>query len=125
MPLYLNAEISNNLYIAVFHRNHLGVMSANPVTLSGGIYSYNFTTGSGQAYGINAQKNIGGGNYGLYAGDFNSDGSINVSDKTNPWSTGAGKFGYLPSDGDLDGQADNQDKNDEWLPNDGKGSQVP
>ena len=125
MPLYLNADISNNLYIAVFHRNHLGIMSASPVTLSGGIYSYDFTIGSGQAYGINAQKNLGSGIYGMYAGDFNADGSINPNDKTNPWIISAGKYGYLQSDGDFDGQIDNKDKNDFWLINNGKSTQVP
>ncbi len=125
MPLYLNENISNNLYIAVFHRNHLGIMSAIPVALSGGMYAYDFTTGSGQAYGISAQKNLGGSQYGMYAGDFNADGSINANDKTNPWSTVAGKFGYLQSDGDFNGQGDNQDKNDFWIINNGRSSQVP
>jgi PKD repeat protein len=125
MPLYLNADISNNLYIAIFHRNHLGILSANPVTLSGGIYSYDFTTGSGQAYGSNSQKNIGSGKYGMYAGDFNADGTINTNDKTNPWTLSAGKKGYLQSDGDFDGQSDNKDKNDYWIINSGKSTQVP
>jgi hypothetical protein len=125
MPLFLNEEISNNLYVTVFHRNHLGIMSANPVTLSGGIYSYDFTTGSGQAFGSNAQKNLGGGKYGMFAGDFNADGTINLNDKATPWITGAGKYGYLLSDGDFDGQADNNDKNDFWFINNGKSTQVP
>jgi PKD repeat protein len=125
MPLYLNEEISNNLYVAIFHRNHLGIMSANPVTLSGGTYSYDFTTGSGQAYGGDSQKNLGSGIYGMYAGDFNADGTVNTNDKTNPWGTVAGKYGYLQSDGDFDGQADNNDKNDFWLNNNDKSSQVP
>ena len=125
MPLYLNEEISNNLYIAVFHRNHLGIISSNPVTLSGGIYSYDFTTGSGQAYGSAAQKELAFGIYGMYAGDFNADGTIDSNDKTSLWMISAGKFGYLHSDGDFDGQADNNDKNDFWFINKDKSSQVP
>jgi hypothetical protein len=100
-------------------------MSASPVTISGGIYSYDFTIGSGQAYGSDAQKNLGGGKYGMFAGDFNGDGTINPNDKTNPWMNSAGKYGYLQSDGDFDGQSDNKDKNDYWIFNSGKNSQVP
>jgi PKD repeat protein len=125
LPLYLNENISNNLYIAVFHRNHLGIISANPVTISGGTYTYDFTTGSGQAYGFNAQKNLADSQYGMYAGDFNADGTIDPNDKTNPWMISAGKYGYLQSDGDLDGQSDNPDKNDLWLKNLDESSQVP
>ena len=124
-PLYLSASVANNLFVVIWHRNHLGIMSANPVPLSGGIYSYDFTTASGQAYGSNAQKNLASGIYGMYAGDFNADGTINTNDKANPWSTGAGKYGYLQSDGDFDGQSDNKDKNDFWLPNINKSCQVP
>lgn len=125
MPLYLNEEISNNLYIAVFHRNHLGILSANAVMSSGGMYTYDYTTSASQAYGSNAQKNLGGGKYGMYAGDFNADGTIGLNDKENTWETGTGTYGYLNSDGDFDGQTDNNDKNDFWLINKDKSSQVP
>lgn len=124
-PLFLTASVTNNLFVVIWHRNHLSIMSANPVILSGGIYSYDFATGSGQAYGSNAQKNLGSGIYGMYAGDFNADGTINPNDKTSPWTLNSGKQGYLPSDGDFDGQADNNDKNDFWFVNNGKSSQVP
>ncbi len=120
-----NLIIQHSLFIVLWHRNHLGIMSALPVTQTDGVYFYDFTTGSGQAYGINAQKNLGSGIYGMYAGDFNADGSINPNDKTNPWNISAGKYGYLQSDGDFDGQADNKDKNDFWFINNGKISLVP
>jgi len=125
LPVYLNNTVNNNLFVVLYHRNHLGIMSANALTESGGTYSYDFTTGAGQAYGTNAQKDLGGGVFGMYAGDFNADGTINSDDKTIVWGPGAGTSGYIMTDSNLDGQADNQDKNDAWLNNQGKSSQLP
>ncbi len=117
--------ITNELFVVVYHQNHLPVMSANPVTESGGTYTYDFTTASGQAFGSNAQANLGGGMYGMYSGDSNADGTINDLDLSNSWDPDAGSSGYQSSDVNLDGQSDNKDKNDFWLPNLGQGTQVP
>jgi len=39
-------------YVVIYHRNHLAVMSANPVTLSNSaVATYDFTTGSEKFYG--------------------------------------------------------------------------
>jgi hypothetical protein len=100
-------------------------MSAGPLTESSGNYTYDFTIGPNQAYGTAAQKDLGNGKFGMYAGDFNADGEIDNSDKSSIWFGDAGKVGYFQSDGNLDGQADNLDKNDEWLNNITNGSQVP
>jgi len=123
--LSLISNISEQLFVVVWHRNHLGVMSANPLTEAGGVYSYDFTITAGQAYGTDAQKDLGGGVFGMYAGDSNADRTIDDSDKTGDWMTETGTFGYLPSDANLDGQSNNLDKNDFWLPNVGESCQVP
>ena len=120
----VSTTITNNLFVVVYHRNHLGIMSANPVTETGGIYTYDFTTPDGQAYGLGAQKNLGSEVYGLYSGNANADVTINTDDKT-IWTIQAGTQGYKSADFDLDGQVNNPDKNDKWLPNNGAGSQVP
>ncbi|MCD4745032.1 MAG: hypothetical protein K8R58_01900, partial [Bacteroidales bacterium] len=58
--------ITNNLFVVIWHRNHLGVMSANAVTETGGVYTYNFTTGVDQAYGgLLGHKEIGTGVWGM------------------------------------------------------------
>ncbi|MBN2174365.1 MAG: PKD domain-containing protein, partial [Bacteroidales bacterium] len=124
-PLRFSIDVQDQLFAVVRHRNHLPVMSASPLNLSGGIYQYDFTSGAGQAYETNAQKDLGGGIFGLYAGDFNADGSINEDDKTVDWMDNAGLSGYMQTDGNLDGQADNLDKNDQWLQNQLKSTQVP
>ena len=60
-------------------------MSANALTEAGGVYTYDFTTGAGQAYGTGSQKNLGSGIYGLFGSDGNADGNITGDDKSNVW----------------------------------------
>jgi len=117
--------VNDQLFTVIRQRNHLGIMSANPVTESGGIYTYDFTTPAGQAYGTDAQKNMGGGVYGLFSGDGNADGTINSDDKTTIWSIEAGTAGYLNGDFNMDSQTDNRDKNDLWINNTSNSSQIP
>ncbi|OQX72173.1 MAG: hypothetical protein B6D61_14840 [Bacteroidetes bacterium 4484_249] len=122
VPVF-NHSLVHSLFVVIRHRNHLGIMSAYPLTESGGIYSYDFTTPAGQAYN-SGQKNIGG-IYVMYSGDANADGEINDLDKSESWLTETGLPGYLPSDLDMDGQSNNIDKNDVWLQNKGVNSEVP
>ena len=78
LPLYLNHEIDNNLFVVVYHRSHLGNMSAYPLIEFGGTYSWDFTTQP--AFGVDAQKDLGGGVFGMYSGDTNHSGDINDAD---------------------------------------------
>lgn len=122
--LYFESAIENNLFVAIHHRNHLSVLSANPLVETGGIYYYDFTTSLSQAYG-NGQVPIGDGIFGMPAGDANADGIVNETDKTAMWDASAGNMQYDPADLNLNGNIDNMDKNDFWYPNQGLGSQVP
>lgn len=123
--LQFNNSFSQQLFAIVWHRNHLGIMSANDVTESGGIYSYDFSISSGQVHGGAAgYKYISGGVWGMVAGDATHDGLINLSDKT-LWTTFAGTKGYLDSDFNRNAQVNNPDKNNYWLPNQTLSSQVP
>ncbi|RLD56939.1 MAG: hypothetical protein DRJ05_10515 [Bacteroidetes bacterium] len=116
---------SNSIYVVVWHRNHLPVLTNSAVMESGGIYTYDFSTGVGQAYGGALAQNNLGGVYGMMGGDTNADGDINTSDLTAIWDLEAGESGYLSGDANLDGQADNKDKDDVWVSNEGSGSQLP
>lgn len=122
--LIFGVAIANNLYAIIWHRNHLGIMSATPLTFGGGIYTYDFTTTAGQAY-LSGQQNLGGGIYGMYAGDGDANNFIETADKIAVWQTQVGLSGYYSGDFNLDGQVDNQDKNDVWLGNSGQNSLVP
>jgi len=119
--------ISNNLFIAVYSRNHLGVISANPITETNGIYTYDFSSGSGQAYGANSQKELspGSGIWGLISGDGNGDGLISDMDMSQVWDLQAGKSGYGESDYNMNSQSENRDKNNFWVPNIGSASYIP
>lgn len=122
--MIFGVTVTDNLYAIVWHRNHLGIMSSVPLTFGGGLYSYDFTTAAGQAY-LSGQTNLGGGNYGMYAGDADGNGEVHLDDIDIRWSGEAGSSGYFGGDMNMDGQVDNVDKNDVWLPNQTLTDQVP
>lgn len=121
-----NFTILNNLYIVIYHRNHLAVMNASAMPEASGIYSWNYFTGVNQVYGgATAHKQIVTGVWGMVSGDGNSDGMVNNMDKNNVWKVQTGLAGYYKGDFNMNGQVENTDKNNNWKPNSGSGSQVP
>jgi PKD repeat protein len=119
-------SVTNGLFAIVHHRNHLPILSSVALTQTAGVYTYNFSTGSGQAYGgTNAQKQVGTSIWGMYSGDGDKSGLINTADKYPLWDLNAGTKGYMQSDYNLDSQSNNLDKDNYWVPNFGKGTQVP
>jgi PKD repeat protein len=124
--LQFNNSLIQQLFVVIWHRNHLGVMTSSFVTESGGSYTYNFSTGATQAYGNTAaHKQIGPGIWGMMGGDGNRDGNVTLTDESPLWEAQAGTTGYLESDYNLDSQTDNKDKDDIWAPNIGSGTMVP
>ncbi len=117
--------VPGNYYIVIRHRNHLDVMSANPVNLWSNSSLYNFTSGSTQFYGSNGAKEIDTGIWGMIAGDADGNGQVQTSDKNDYWWVDTGTAGYKSSDFDLNGQVQTSDKNDYWWSNSGLGTQVP
>jgi len=118
----------NNLYVAIWHRNHLGVISANPLTEIEGIYPYDFTTSASQVYGgssaqvqLSSVPEI----WGMMAGDGDGNGVVGDPDKLNIWNFQTGTEGYLESDFNLNKNVNNQDKNDFWYLNYGKATYIP
>jgi hypothetical protein len=122
--LPFNYTLNNQLFIVVWHRNHLGIISSGPVAISSGTYTWDFTTGTGQAYGSSAQVELSTGIWGMISGDVNGNGVIDESDKI-IWSTQAGKEGYLGGDADMNKQVNNIDKNDKLILHQGDQTQVP
>ena len=117
-------EINDNIYLVIWHHNHLSILSNSAITFINDVYYYDFTSSASQAYG-NVQNDLGGGVFGLVSGDANADGTINELDDTDIWINEVGKTGYLQSDLNLDAQADNKDKNDLWQRNQGKSEILP
>jgi poly-gamma-glutamate capsule biosynthesis protein CapA/YwtB (metallophosphatase superfamily) len=115
--IQFKGAVSKQLFAVVLHRNHVGIMSANPLTIAEGVYTYDFTTSIGQVYGSTAgYKSLAPGIFGMAGGDADASGSVDMADKI-LWETGSGANGYLPADLNLDGQVNNQDKDDIWILN--------
>ncbi len=124
--LRFSTSVSQNLFVVIWHRNHLGILSNNPLTQTGSVYGYDFTTGENQVYGgINGHKQIATGIWGMIGGDGNHNQEIDANDKLSSWENQAGEKGYLFGDYNLDGELNNLDKDDIWRLNEGKNSQVP
>jgi hypothetical protein len=119
-----DGTITSNLYVIVWHRNHLALMSSGPLSESGGIYAWDFTYQLAKAF-LDGQKDIGSGMFGMIGGDCNASGSINAYDENKDWSLDAGKTSNYQSDLILDTQVNNLDKDDTWSPNFGKVVQLP
>lgn len=70
---------ADNYYVAIKHRNHLGIITANTVPLSSTTTVVNFTDSNNQiTYGSNAQTTFGmpSGVVAMWTGDVNGDGII-------------------------------------------------
>lgn len=123
---FSGVTITNNLYVVIYHRNHLGIMSNNAVTSSGGDYTYDFSTSVTQVYGgINGHKEIETGVWGLVAADGNGNGLVQNTDEVNVWKVDLGGSGYQAGDFNLNGLTQNTDEVNYWKPNLGGGGQIP
>ena len=124
-PLSFSNGATQNLFVVLWHLNHIGVMSATSPTLTGGVMTYDFTTGASQVYGgASGHKELAPGIWGMAGGDSDHNGVVDLSD-INVWRSESGTTGYEVSDFNLNTQVNNVDKNDIWVPNSGKTSIVP
>jgi hypothetical protein len=125
-PVIFDVTPVNNLYMIIWQRNHLAVMSANPLVNTGGVYNYDFSTGANQVYGGSlGHKEIATGIWGMISGDGDANKQVNNADKNDVWKLQAGTSGYKAGDFDMNAQVNNNDKIDQWKPNSGRSSQVP
>jgi hypothetical protein len=99
----LGSVLTGNYYIVIYHRNHLAVMSASPVALSGGTspVAYDFSTGQAKAFGTTPMA-LAGTNYALISGDPNGDGLVNALDRV-ATRNNLGVGTYNAADVNLDG----------------------
>lgn len=125
--LFFPFSLTDDLYVVVRHRNHLAVMSANPLSqsfVSGfEVYSYDFTDAQSKAYN-NGQKALTGA-AAMVAGDENADGIVDITDYFPGWYNQFGFNGYNSADFNMDGIVDITDYFPVWYNNFGQSSQVP
>ena len=116
LPNLGTSIVANSLFVVICHRNHVAVMSATGATLTGEVYSYDFTSGLAQAYGGARGYKMAGLKAVMITGDIDQDGNIFVSDY-NDWATDFGKTsGYFTSDFDMDRNVFVSDYN-QWATN--------
>lgn len=115
-------------YVVVQHRNHLEIMSAQPVVFStdpqtatvGDLTLLNSVYG-GNVYGV---KEVESGVLALYAGDADMDGMVAPADLMS-WRVQTGLMGYKSADFDLDGIVLPVDMAKYWRLNTGRVTQIP
>ena len=122
-PIGFNVP-AGNYFISIAHRNHLGILSAQPVSLSfSNTPNLDFTNDIGAVFGgNNAIATLPNGDLALYSGDFDGDGQIQNSDRLIVESL-RGVSGYSNADIDGNGEVQNTDINISLIPNLGKGVQ--
>ncbi|MCF8369438.1 MAG: hypothetical protein K9G76_10385 [Bacteroidales bacterium] len=121
-----SGTLNDDLFVVVYHRNHLPIMSANALVPFAGIYTYDFSSAVGQVYGgVNGHKFLGSGKWGMFSGNGDGDKFIVIADRDNVWDPQSGTNGYKDGDFNMNGEVDNVDKNDHWVENTGEISQVP
>ncbi len=100
--------IDGDYHLAVFHRNHLGVISSSTVLLDTSNYMYDFSLGDWKVMGKQQLKPIGN-TYALWAGDLNGDHIINNQDYNYYQLNIGSNIGYSKADLNGDGQTDPAD----------------
>jgi hypothetical protein len=92
---------AGDYYIVIHHRNHISVMSASAVPLTAASPLYDFTTGLSRYFGGEAIS-LGGGVYGIAAGDVDGNTGVGASDLVNT-RVAIGSVEYIPEDVDMNG----------------------
>ncbi len=111
-----SANPHDTYHLAVFHKSHLGVVSAQEIDLLT-FDQIDFTNSSNVVLGVDQLKQLQGTiEFALYCGDFDGNGIINNIDY-NLWSSNNSAVNqYLSHDGDGNGIVNNLDYN-LWLKN--------
>ena len=110
-----NGVSDGSYHLAVFHRNHLGVISSEPILVNAPSFVYDFTKSEMAAAGVSQLKKVGLA-YCLLAGDADGNHLIDNRD-FNLWEQHDGQASvYHPADGNADGHVDGADY-DLWFGN--------
>lgn len=126
----LESDIANEVYVVIEHRNHMGIMTANPVDISDGQLSYDFRIRDSYRNGTLTsvgQKEVAPDVWAMYAGDTDQTDAISydINGGDNIWYLYNGTFGmYIAADLDLNGDVTGADKHI-WMDNNGFSSRVP
>jgi hypothetical protein len=93
--------MSGSFYVVIHHRNHLGVMTRNPVDLAVATSIFDFTVSLSQTYGLDAMVSVGS-KFAVPAGDANGSGIVTAADANEVFSN-LNELGYQEEDINLTG----------------------
>ena len=116
-------QSNGNYFVAVNHRTHTGILSANTFNLSATNTVVDFTSSDTSAQGGSlALTLLANGKYAAFGGDFNNNGQIQTTDVSGVTNL-LGSSGYSDADLNMNGQVQTTDINNVIYPNIGKGQQ--
>jgi YVTN family beta-propeller protein len=82
LPLRFEEAPRGDYHVAVRHRNHLGVMTAAPLTLGSAVTRLDLSAPSTAVWGTDARRTVGSLRT-LWAGDVNGDGMVRYTNQNN------------------------------------------
>lgn len=110
-PISISSWIVDKAFISIVHRNHLSIMTANPIDLFHfSVTPVDFTTIP--LYGNNSTK-IDNGTQIMWAGDSDTNGAVNAGDRSSVWND-RNLTQYLRTDYTLDGVVNATDRSVCW-----------
>jgi len=123
--LHFEETFYETLFVVLKHRNHVGIISASPMSEVDGIYTYDFSNSDLKVLGGDTgYKQLTPEKWGLAGGDGDANGKIENADKNN-WELNAGTKGYRINMAMRLDFFFQEDKNEIWINNSDKESQVP
>ena len=108
-PVRLSA-VPGNYHVAIHHRNHLPVMTLNPMALSSAAVAIDFSNGSTATYGTDAQKQTGAVRQ-LWPGDATTNKQVKYTGSGNDRDPILVAVGSTTPNNVLAGQYDSEDVN--------------
>lgn len=116
-------------YVAIYHRNHMPIMSSESIAINSYSKLHDFSTGPDKVcHGIKGYKNIDTAidRWGMLSGDPNNDNKILINDYTDFWVPNNELNNvYNIGDFNMDGNVNIDDYNDLWAPNFGIINSLP
>jgi hypothetical protein len=113
-PVTFRGLTPDSYRVAVFHRNHLAIMTDSLVDFTSGPVTHDFTLSQSAAHttGPNPMKSLPNNRFGMFAGDGVPDGVVQALDfNLYLLEIIGGAAGYNPGDYDMDGDTQLPDFN--------------
>ncbi|MEM6338097.1 MAG: hypothetical protein AAF752_16105, partial [Bacteroidota bacterium] len=117
---------AGSYYVAVYHRNHVPLISKTPIDFSVGVpevdFANSFSPSFTEPFAPLMRRDRGFfPRYTIRGGDADADGLVSADDVLTAWQAQRNQTGYLSADFNLDGVVDEEDLQLIWLPSHGAG----